>query len=726
MPTPMVMIVEDERIVAQHLCLSLTELGYNAGLVATDGATALRHIAQRRPDVVLMDIQIDGDIDGIETAARIPPELMVPVIYLTAHSDDATLERARATKPYGYLIKPFSERELHATIKIALDRRMSDVALRESEDRLRLALTAAELGSWEVDPETGRFFWRDHADWLADATPKAVTESVRDFLLTVYEADRDNVHATFDRSSADGGLCEIDFRRSNEAGQLRWIRVVGKTFYNENDRRRRLVGVARDITDVKLAEQERNASERSYRELISTIDGIIWEEDCRSNAITYISDSVARVLGYTAAQWMADPLFWEKHLHPEDAAQAMAKHRSCSEAGKSYQSSYRMIANGGEVVWIHEVVSTIAQDGDIVFLRGVMVDITMLKKAEQEIAATGSRQAESEERLAAILDTAAMGIITVDEDFRIISFNREAERVFGYSAEEMIGGTPDRLIPTQFLEDYRLKITNFLKGNAPSWNTGDWRSVAGLAADGTVVPLSTIISKVTIAGKSIMTAIMRDMTQVQKTEEELRQLLKDRELAVARAEAANLAKSSFLAVMSHELRTPLNAIIGFSELMSREIMGPIGNDAYRQYITDIHDSGALLLNIVNSILDLSRIESGKHDLSIVGVGLKDVWTPIAGTLAANAATKGVELLGPRQIPDCKFAADPHAVSQILLNLVSNAIKFTTVGGTVEVGLEDDRDRREVAIFVRDNGRGIPADKLTDVLKPFVQVSNSYA
>jgi signal transduction histidine kinase len=248
--------------------------------------------------------------------------------------------------------------------------------------------------------------------------------------------------------------------------------------------------------------------------------------------------------------------------------------------------------------------------------------------------------------------------------------------------------------------------------------------------------LATIISKVTVAGRATMTAIMRDMTEAQKADEELRRLLKDRELAVARAEAANLAKSSFLAVMSHELRTPLNAILGFSELMVREIMGPIGNEAYRQYAADIHASGDLLLKIVNSLLDISRIESGKYDFNIGSMSFDEAWAPIARTLAANAGARGIQLRTQNPMPDIRVTADLNAVSQILINLVSNAIKFTPSGGLIEIGVESEEAKRAggsangihppaAAIFVRDTGRGIPFDKLTEVLKPFVQVSDSH-
>jgi signal transduction histidine kinase len=133
MPDIRVVVVEDERIVALHLQQQLRKLGYTVPAIAANGALALAKIGEIRPDVVLMDIHIEGDIDGIETAARIPQEWQIPVVYLTAYSDETTLARARATKPYGYLVKPFSERELHATIQMVLERRRTEAALREHE-----------------------------------------------------------------------------------------------------------------------------------------------------------------------------------------------------------------------------------------------------------------------------------------------------------------------------------------------------------------------------------------------------------------------------------------------------------------------------------------------------------------------------------------------------------------------------------------------------------------
>jgi len=141
-----IMVVEDEWIVARHLHEQLVELGYEVSEFVASGEQALRQVAATRPDLILMDIHIDGSLDGIETAARLPADDAIPVIYLTGHSEEATLERARATRPYGYLIKPFSERELHATIQMALERRRGEKALRETAAALHQAQNLKATG----------------------------------------------------------------------------------------------------------------------------------------------------------------------------------------------------------------------------------------------------------------------------------------------------------------------------------------------------------------------------------------------------------------------------------------------------------------------------------------------------------------------------------------------------------------------------------------------------
>src|SRR5919106_4222509 len=172
MQAPRIMVVEDERIIALHLRQQLEKLGYQVVGVVASGEQALERVRELKPDVVLMDIHIEGELDGIETAARLPEDLQIPVVYLTAYSEEATLARARATRPYGYLLKPFAERELHATIQMVLERRAAEVALRESEERLRFALEAAEMGSWELDANTHRLLRMGRADQIFRLAPE--------------------------------------------------------------------------------------------------------------------------------------------------------------------------------------------------------------------------------------------------------------------------------------------------------------------------------------------------------------------------------------------------------------------------------------------------------------------------------------------------------------------------------------------------------------------------
>ncbi len=188
-----------------------------------------------------------------------------------------------------------------------------------------------------------------------------------------------------------------------------------------------------------------------------------------------------------------------------------------------------------------------------------------------------------------------------------------------------------------------------------------------------------------------------------------------------RAEGANLAKSRFLATMSHELRTPLNAILGFSEVMMSEIMGPMQNKLYKDYAGNIHDSGRHLLNLINEILDLSRIEAGKYELHEEPLRLSDVVEDCHQLLKLRAEGKGLHLIDAFDESLPQLWADERAVRQICLNLMSNAIKFTPRGGTVTLTVKAAADGGQI-MSVRDNGPGIPEEELPKVMQAFGQGS----
>ena len=207
-------------------------------------------------------------------------------------------------------------------------------------------------------------------------------------------------------------------------------------------------------------------------------------------------------------------------------------------------------------------------------------------------------------------------------------------------------------------------------------------------------------------------------------------LLRDREaayealrLAKDEAEAANQAKSGFLATMSHELRTPLNAIIGFSEMMLREVLGSLGNEQYRAYVGDIHASGTHLLEIINDILDLSKAEAGKIELVEDVFDLRDIMRAVTQLTAGRVreAELSQEVDFPSDLPPIR--GDERKTKQVLLNLVTNSVKFTPTGGRITVSARFDPEDG-LAVTVTDTGIGIPEEDLERVLKPFEQVDSS--
>jgi signal transduction histidine kinase len=208
-----------------------------------------------------------------------------------------------------------------------------------------------------------------------------------------------------------------------------------------------------------------------------------------------------------------------------------------------------------------------------------------------------------------------------------------------------------------------------------------------------------------------------------RLQEENRAAYEALRVAKEAAERANRAKSEFLANISHELRTPLNAIIGFSEVMMQGILGPVANESYQGYLKDIHGSGIDLLNIINDILDLSKAEAGKLELSEQSVDVGTVIDAVARLMATKIDTAGLTV-SIALAPDlCKLFCDRLKLKQVLLNLLSNAVKFTPHGGHIEVSASAD-PATGFLIVIRDTGIGIAEDDIQRVLMPFEQVESS--
>ncbi|MEI7598510.1 MAG: PAS domain-containing sensor histidine kinase [Aestuariivirga sp.] len=321
--------------------------------------------------------------------------------------------------------------------------------------------------------------------------------------------------------------------------------------------------------------------------------------------------------------------------------------------------------------------------------------------------------ADADQELRAILDTAADGIITLDQDAKIHTFSAGAEAIFGYRIAEVTGKPLfDLLSPDcrKVVRDYLAALQG--PGLASVFNDG--REVTALVRQGGTVPLFLTIGRLQATrSQAAFCAVVRDITQWKKTEQELRE-------AKEKAEATSRQKSEFLASVSHELRTPLNAIMGFSEVMRLGRFGEIENEKYRGYVQDIHASGAHLLSLINDLLDLSKVEAGKLDLNFTAVSLADV-TDYVLKLLQEQATAARVVMRKSMPPDLpNVVADLRSMRQALLNLVSNAIKFTDAGGQVVVSAQV-MNNGELKLRVKDTGIGMDEDQLRGALEPFGRV-----
>ena len=338
------------------------------------------------------------------------------------------------------------------------------------------------------------------------------------------------------------------------------------------------------------------------------------------------------------------------------------------------------------------------------------------QRATAEVIQLPLRQAPSEadQELRAILDTAADGIITLDQEARIHTFSAGAEAIFGHRIAD-VAGKPllDLLAPEsrKTVRDYLAALQG--PGLASVFNDG--REVTALVAQGGTVPLFLTIGRLQAPrSQAAFCAVVRDITQWKKTESELRE-------AKERAEATSRQKSEFLASVSHELRTPLNAIMGFSEVMRLGRFGEIDNEKYRGYVQDIHASGAHLLSLIDDLLDLSKVEAGKLELNFTAVNLGEVAETTMKLLAEQATAARVVLRKsfPADLPN--VVADLRSMRQVMLNLLSNAIKFTDPGGQVVISAQL-LASGELKLKVKDSGIGMDEDQLKSALEPFGRVA----
>src|SRR6185312_12125804 len=358
--------------------------------------------------------------------------------------------------------------------------------------------------------------------------------------------------------------------------------------------------------------------------------------------------------------------------------------------------------------------------------------------AEQDLA-PGS--ADENARLRDAVETISEAFVLWDRDNRLVMCNSKYQQFHGLADDTVRAGSPYEEVIASASEPIvsrRIAVAGADDGDSRTYEAqlddGRWLHInERRTKDGGYVSVGTDItvlkeSQQRLAEseqqlRSSVTELRLSRRELEQQKQQLVDLAEKYALEKNRAEAANRAKSEFLANISHELRTPLNAVIGFSEVMQQSLFGPLGHAKYQEYARDIHDSGAYLLEVINDILDMPKIEAGRMSLDIDHVDVADIVADSMKVVSQAAGDRGIALSrhGPSRL---MIEADRRALKQIFLNLLSNAVKFTREDGTVDVHLS--RSKGIVRIAIKDTGIGIPESDIVKLGRPFEQVENQFS
>jgi PAS domain S-box-containing protein len=390
-------------------------------------------------------------------------------------------------------------------------------------------------------------------------------------------------------------------------------------------------------------------------------------------------------------------------LFAEAGAEALA------ESGRA--QSLSIMTRGGDKLPVEGRMFTVPWNGSSALALILTNGQNGNAEADRRSSERALAAAETENReLEATLDAAADGVVTLDGEGRIVSANARAAALFGKPVDQFAGRVFGELFAPDSERAARDYFDRVARGSNVLNNVLDVE--ARLGAD-RFAPRALTLSRI---GGDRFAALFRDATARKQSEEELRNAKRE-------AMRTSSAKAEFLAKVSHEIRTPLNSMTGFAEVIMAERFGPIGNERYREYVKDIHGAGTHLVSLLNDLLDLSRIETGQTELNFANLSLNDITQQCVGIMQpqANRARIIIRTSLTPNLP--QVVADERSLRQIVLNLISNSIRFTGPGGQVIVSTVFS-DAREAVLRVRDTGAGMNEKDIAAALEPFRETTTS--
>jgi PAS domain S-box-containing protein len=485
------------------------------------------------------------------------------------------------------------------------------------------------------------------------------------------------------------------------------------------------------------------ANEERLRLALEVVQMGIWDWNLQTNQMIWSKEN-EQLFGLTPGSFAGTYDAFNACVHPGDRDGLLQTVNWAKQHVKDYSHQFRIVWTDGSIRWIETKGRFFCdQTGAPVRMLGTARDISDQKKTEVALQAekdglelrVAERTAESlqindhlqqeleerkriqaalevsQARFAGILEIADDAIISIDGNQRITLFNQGAEKIFGYTAQAVIGQPLDLLLPTRFAEAHQHHVTEFGHSASQARQMAERREIYGRRKDGNEFPAEASISKLALGREVVFTVFLRDVTDRKQIDR---------------------MKDEFISVVSHELRNPLTSIHASLGMLTSGLLKADSEQGMRLLKIAV-DSSDRLVRLINDILDIERIESGRVKMNKQGCNVADLITQCVNEIQSLADRSQVTL----SVANLSFeiVADPDRIIQTLTNLLSNAIKFSSPGSTVWLSAElvTEKQTSPVAHYlpyilfkVKDHGRGIPADKLDSIFERFQQVDSSDA
>ena len=592
-------------------------------------------------------------------------------------------------------------------VEYAIDisaRKQAEQGLQESEKRLRLAIEATELGTWEWNLETDEVYWNEQHFRLFGMQPSPSGQPAKPmgsdaFFNHVHPNERERITKLLHKAIAEQTTYNVEFCAVREDGFLRWMSGYGRVVETDGEKPVRLSGVMFDITERRESEQSLRQSDERFHTLIQNLpDYAIFRID-PGGIITEWTEGAQRVKGYTAQEVIGQSialLYTPEGLAAGELTNEMAQ---ATQRGRAERESVR-IRKGGERFWVNEIMTAIHDEaGQLIGFTKISRDITGRKAAEHALR-------DSQQRLQIVLDSIAdHAIITTDPQNCITGWNPGAQQLFGYAAEEAIGQSLAIIFTPQDRaagEPEAEQVTARREGHAPDERYH-------IRQDGSLLYVSGVLAPLYETDGELLgyVKVARDLTERRRMEQALRE--------------ADRRKDEFLAMLAHELRNPLAPLRNGLQILSlTEGTNPDGALLLGLMTRQLNH----LVRLVDDLLDVSRISQGKIELKRERLELGTLVGEAVEAVRPLYQTRGQTL--DLELPTTPLLVDGDAtrLAQVVTNLLTNGSRYTGGDGRVRITLESVQG--EARLRVADNGIGLEAGQLEVIFELFVQVDNSVA